>query len=299
MVVLAPRLAEQLSGHVCTVSALSAPLAATSNKSCVDIHRDSGVISIDTDGGVILHLKVTKNGTIVAASDSSVFVVNCTQVEHRRHFRAIKSINVCERGATFVIFVVSEESVTKLDSHLDVIHANTAHLSASITSFSRPNYATSGILTTHDGTKLTLDAISTTAAQVDFYSGLGHYGRIQLEPRLAPSQLTFSTFGQPHGQSSCFVALGTQLFVIRGEDLRQSALCSFPHRIIRFAIFERHSALIVHCENSLVFRVKADFSSKTRVEFDNQAVLRDVAFDEEAEAMLMFFESNRVKLVNL
>ena len=104
---------------------------------------------------------------------------------------------------------------------------------------------------------------------------------------------------QPHGQSSCFVALGTQLFVIRGEDLRQSALCSFPHRIIRFAIFERHSALIVHCENSLVFRVKADFSSKTRIELDNQAVLRDVAFDEEAEAMLMFFENNRVKLINL
>ena len=75
MVVLAPRLAEQLSGHVCTVSALSAPLAATSNKSCVDIYRDSGVISIDTDGGVILLLKVTKNGTIVAASDSSVFVM--------------------------------------------------------------------------------------------------------------------------------------------------------------------------------------------------------------------------------
>ena len=69
------------------------------------------------------------------SSNPAFKVVNRTQVEDRRHFRAIKSVNVCERGPTFVIFVVSEEGVTKLDSHLDVIHANTAHLSASITSF--------------------------------------------------------------------------------------------------------------------------------------------------------------------
>ena len=75
--VVAQCLAEQLTGRLCTVSALSAPLAATSNKSLIDIYRDSGdVISIDTDGGVILHLKVAKNGTIVAASDCAVFVVN-------------------------------------------------------------------------------------------------------------------------------------------------------------------------------------------------------------------------------
>ena len=86
--------------------------------------------------------------------------------------------------------------------------------------------------------------------------------------------------------------------MIRGEDLRQSALCSFPHRIIRFAIFERYGALIVHCENSLVYRVTADFGVKIELDLD-KVVLRDVALDEASESILLFYENDNVKLLNL
>jgi len=263
MVVLSLNLEQQLSGKRFTACALSKSVTAISSQSTVDIYHDNAITSINTSTGPVLYLKVTAQGAVVAASDSMVFLIKNGQVEHRRQLKHIKCVTVSEDKHTFSIFVITEETVLKLDCYLEIIQTNTHSLSSSI-KFSRPNYSTCGVLTTNDGTKLKLTAVSSTTGQVDFFSGLGHFGGCQLENSKI-SQLNFTTFGQPHDQSSCLVAQANHLIVIRGEDLIHTPLISFPHNIIKFAVFERQNVMVVQCENSLIYMLTPDFVVKSKV----------------------------------
>ena len=141
--------------------------------------------------------------------------------------------------------------------------------------------------------KLVLSAVASSHGLVSFYTGLGDFNHCQLDGTI--SQLEFSSFGQPHDQSACFVALSNHLIVMRGEDLRQSRLISFPHHIEKFAIFERQNLLVVFCQNSIISVVTADFQQKKILE---PVKLRNIALDGDSETIVLFYENDKVKILD-
>ena len=57
------------------------------------------------------------------------------------------------------------------------------------------------------------------------------------------NQIEFSNLGQVHGQSAMFIAYANKILMLKTEDLIQTTLKTFTHKIISFILNEEQNRI--------------------------------------------------------
>ena len=135
------------------------------------------------------------------------------------------------------IEIISDGFVIYLNRFLETIESNTDYLVSS----ARPICVRSGELSTRSGDKIRVRSVAYDDGNLKLFLGPHLLNYVTMDQ--TSNQVEFSNLGQLHGQSAMFVAYANKILIIKTEDLIQTTLKTFTHKIVSFILIEKKNII--------------------------------------------------------
>ena len=135
------------------------------------------------------------------------------------------------------IEIISDGFVIYLNRFLETIECNTDYL----VSPARPICVRSGELSTRSGDKIRVRSVAYDDGNLKLFLGPHLLNYVTMDQN--SNQIEFSNLGQLHGQSAMFIAYANKILIIKTEDLIQTTLKTFTHKIVSFILIEKKNII--------------------------------------------------------
>ena len=132
------------------------------------------------------------------------------------------------------IEIISDGFIIYLNRFLETIETNTDQLVYN----TPPICSRSGELSTRSGDKMRVRSVAYADGNLKLFVGTQLLNYVSMDQ--ITNQIEFSNLGQIHGQSAMFIAYANKILMLKTEDLIQTTLKTFTHKIISFILRMPH-----------------------------------------------------------
>ena len=222
-------------------------------------YKSGNTVSVDTSCRSVNYLQAVGDGYVIGCNSNRVFVIKNGCMELERSFPTIrlgsksraaknvgaiifsrktkKSFMTVTESNDICIEIISDGFVIYLNRFLETIESNTDFLVSS----ARPICVRSGELSTRSGDKIRVRSVAYDDGNLKLFLGPHLLNYVTMDQ--TSNQIEFSNLGQLHGQSAMFVAYANKILIIKTEDLIQTTLKTFTHKIVSFILIEKKNII--------------------------------------------------------
>lgn len=259
-------------------------------------YKSGNKVSVDTSCRSVNYLQAVGDGYVIGCNSNRVFVIKNGCMELERSFPTISFMTVTESN-DICIEIISDGFVIYLNRFLETTESNTDYLVSS----ARPICVRSGELSTRSGDKIRVRSVAYDDGNLKLFLGPHLLNYVTMDQ--TSNQVEFSNLGQLHGQSAMFIAYANKILIIKTEDLIQTTLKTFTHKIVSFILIEKKNIIVAHCENSKVYviQINTEVSRNICKEYEFNQKVKCISMSEKLSENEFFvlFESGSVQVQSL